>query len=372
MNNLNTAFSLKKTDAKTSARLGELCTPHGIIPTPIFMPVGTQATVKGMTPENLKDVGASVILSNTYHLFLRPGHKLIEEFGGLHNFMNWDRPILTDSGGFQIFSLKGLSKITDAGVEFQSHLDGGTKHFISPESAVEIQESLGSDIIMVLDECIPYPASKEYTKDSTRRSEEWALRCLKAQKRDDQLLFAIVQGGMYEDLRRDCALRLVDMDFPGYAIGGLSVGETKNQMLEMVQVSTDVLPRDKPRYVMGVGTPLDIFACVAAGADMFDCVMPTRNARNGTLFTSFGKLVIKNAKYSGDKGAIDPKCSCYTCRNYSRAYLRHLFVAGEILFHTLSTIHNLHFYLDMTEQIRASIEKGTFLELWNKFKEAYS
>jgi len=269
--------------------------------------------------------------------------------------MNWDRPILTDSGGFQIFSLKGLSKITDAGVEFQSHLDGGTKHFISPESAVEIQESLGSDIIMVLDECIPYPASKEYTKDSTRRSEEWALRCLKAQKRDDQLLFAIVQGGMYEDLRRDCALRLVDMDFPGYAIGGLSVGETKNQMLEMVQVSTDVLPRDKPRYVMGVGTPLDIFACVAAGADMFDCVMPT-----------------KNAKYSGDKGAIDPKCSCYTCRNYSRAYLRHLFVAGEILFHTLSTIHNLHFYLDMTEQIRASIEKGTFLELWNKFKEAYS
>ncbi len=365
------SFKLKKTDTRTKARRGELRTAHGSIQTPIFMPVGTQATVKSVTPENLCDIGSSIILSNTYHLYLRPGHKVVEELGGLHGFMNWKKPILTDSGGFQIFSLKDLCKIKDEGVEFQSHLDGGRKHFISPEDAVSIQESLGADIIMVLDECIPYPATKEYAKKSTTRSEEWALRCLKAQKRDDQWLFAIVQGGMYQDLRTDCAKRLVDMDFPGYAIGGLSVGESKEQMLEMAEISAEALPTNKPRYAMGVGTPLDLFACIAVGIDMFDCVMPTRNARNGTLFTHRGKISIKNSKYLSDKEPVDQECLCYTCKNYSKAYLRHLFVTKETLSCTLNTIHNLHFYLSLTEKIRKAIENKCFLELWQSFKSTY-
>jgi len=349
------SFTLKKTDIKTGARLGELSTPHGIINTPIFMPVGTQATVKGMTPEDLESIGASIILSNTYHLFLRPGHAVVEELGGLHGFMNWNRPILTDSGGFQVFSLKDLSKITDEGVQFQSHLDGGKKHFISPEKAVEIQESLGADIIMVLDECIPYPASKDYAKSSTKRSLEWALRCLQAQKRDDQWLFGIVQGGMYPDLREDCAKRLVDMDFPGYAVGGLSVGESKTQMLDMLEATRDILPTSKPRYAMGVGTPDDLFSCIALGIDMFDCVMPTRNARNGTAHIS-------------DSNPLDLECSCYTCKNYSRAYLRHLYTTGELLSYRLNTIHNLHFYLNLTKLIREAIANEYFHELWRDFR----
>jgi len=363
------SFTLKKTDTRTAARLGELSTPHGIINTPIFMPVGTQATVKGMTPEDLEvEIGASIILSNTYHLFLRPGHSVVEELGGLHGFMNWKKPILTDSGGFQVFSLKDLSKITDEGVQFQSHLDGGKKHFISPEKAVEIQESLGADIIMVLDECIPYPASKDYAISSTKRSLDWALRCLKAQKREDQWLFGIVQGGMYPDLRKDCAQRLVDMDFPGYAVGGLSVGESKTQMLDMLEATRDVLPTDKPRYAMGVGTPEDLFSCIALGIDMFDCVMPTRNARNATLFTSTGKVSIKNAAHIRDSNPLDLECSCYTCKNYSRAYLRHLYTTGELLSYRLNTIHNLHFYLNLTKRIRESIANESFHELWRDFR----
>jgi len=360
-------FTLIKKDKASSGRVGSITTPHGEIKTPVFMPVGTQATVKTLSPDDLREVGAEIILSNTYHLFLRPGHGLIREFGGLHGFMNWDRPILTDSGGFQVFSLADLRKISDDGVTFQSHLDGGAKHFFTPETAVEIQEALGADIIMAFDECIPYPASRDYAGESLERTLRWAVRCREAKKETGQALFGIVQGGMYPDLRKTSAEALVDIGFDGYALGGLSVGETKPMMYEMIEASVPSLPEDKPRYVMGVGTPEDLVEGVARGIDMFDCVMPTRNARNGTYFTSFGKVVIKNARYERDQQPIDPECGCSTCRNFSRAYLRHLLNAGEVLALRLGTIHNLFFYLNLMREIRQSLDQGRFWEFKREF-----
>jgi queuine tRNA-ribosyltransferase len=361
------SFSLIRKDASSSARLGKFTTPHGEVNTPVFMPVGTQATVKTLSPDDLVSVGAEIILSNTYHLFLRPGHELIREFGGVQKFMGWNRPVLTDSGGFQVFSLAELRKITEEGVTFQSPLDGGAKHLITPEYAVEIQEALGADIIMAFDECIPYPATRDYALESLERTLRWARRCKDAKKVSGQALFGIVQGGMYPDLRRRSAETLVDIGFDGYALGGLSVGETKPAMYEMIEASTPSLPEEQPRYLMGVGTPEDLVEGVDRGIDMFDCVMPTRNARNGTFFTSFGKVVIRNSRYERDKGPIDPECGCPTCRGFTRAYLRHLFNAGEVLALRLGTIHNLFFYLDLMRAIRASIEQGRFKEFKKEF-----
>ncbi|MEN8189768.1 MAG: tRNA guanosine(34) transglycosylase Tgt [Thermodesulfobacteriota bacterium] len=363
---MDSPFTLKSTSSDCSARTGEVKTLHGSFQTPIFMPVGTQATVKAVTPENLKEMGAQIILGNTYHLFIRPGHKLIEEFGGLHGFMNWDRPILTDSGGFQIFSLQDLAKISEDGAAFRSHLDG-SKLFLSPENAIEVQESLGADIMMCLDTCIPYPASHTETVKATDLTSRWAKRCLAAKSDNGQLLFGIVQGGMYPELRKQHVETLVELGFDGYAIGGLSVGEDKNLMQEMTEATAPHLPEDQARYLMGVGTPADLVEGVYRGIDMFDCVMPTRNARNGTLFTSKGKVVIKNARYRDDHTPIDSECDCYTCRHYSRAYLRHLFQCREILSYQLNTIHNLHFYLNLMSEIRSAIENDRFQEFRKDF-----
>ena len=357
-----------KTDPASSARLGVIGTSHGEVKTPVFMPVGTQATVKTLSTDDLVSLGAEIILSNTYHLFLRPGHELIREFGGLHRFMNWNRPVLTDSGGVQVFSLAELRKITEEGVTFQSHIDGGARHFITPEVAIEIQEALGADIIMAFDECIPYPATRDYARESLERTVRWAGRCAEARKDTGQALFGIVQGGMYRDLRTMSAEALVDIGFDGYAIGGLSVGETKPVMYEMLEASVPALPEDKPRYLMGVGTPEDLLEGVERGIDMFDCVMPTRNGRNGSFFTSFGKVVIRNAQYERDALPIDPECGCYTCLNFSRAYLRHLFNAGEVLALRLGTIHNLFFYLNLMRSVRSSIEQGRFTEFKKEFR----
>ncbi|THB73518.1 MAG: tRNA guanosine(34) transglycosylase Tgt [Desulfobulbaceae bacterium] len=346
------------------ARLGEVRTAHGTFQTPIFMPVGTQATVKALTPENLKACGAQIILGNTYHLYIRPGHELINQFGGLHQFMNWDRPILTDSGGFQIFSLKDLAKITEEGASFQSHLDG-SKLFLSPEDAIDVQQALGSDIMMCLDTCIPFEADKKQTVESTGLTTRWAARCRNAHTNRSQLLFGIVQGGMYPELRKQSADSLIEIGFDGYAIGGLSVGEPPPKMYEMTELTVPFLPEDYPVYLMGVGTPQDLVEGVWRGVDMFDCVMPTRNARNGTLFTSKGKVVIKNSRYRADHLPIDKACNCYTCRNYSRAYLRHLFVSREILAYQLNTIHNIHFYLDLMAQMRQAI-KADCLKAWRQ------
>lgn len=331
------------------------------------MPVGTQATVKTLSPADLRDIGAEIILSNTYHLFLRPGHELIREFGGLHRFMAWDGPILTDSGGFQVFSLAELRKITEEGVTFQSHLDGGVKHIVTPEDAVSIQEALGADIIMAFDECTPYPATRDYAQESLERTHRWAKRCREAKRDTGQALFGIAQGGMYSDLRKQSAESLVDIGFDGYALGGLSVGETKPVMYEMIEAAVPIFPEDCPRYLMGVGTPEDLVEGVDRGIDMFDCVMPTRNARNGTFFTSFGKMVIRNSRYERDKEPIDPGCGCYTCRNFSRAYLRHLFNAGEVLALRLGTIHNLFFYLGLMRRVRKALQEGTFREFKKEF-----
>jgi queuine tRNA-ribosyltransferase len=361
------SFSLIKKDDASCARLGKITTNHGEIKTPVFMPVGTQATVKTLSPEDLVRIGTEIILSNTYHLFLRPGHELIKEFGGLHRFMGWERPVLTDSGGFQVFSLAELRKIAEEGVTFQSHIDGGAKHFVTPEYAIEIQEALGADIIMTFDECIPFPATHDYARESLERTLRWAKRCRDAKKNRAQALFGIVQGGMYPELRKRSAEALVDMGFDGYAVGGLSVGETKPVMYEMLEMSVPSLPKDKPRYLMGVGTPEDLLEGVERGIDMFDCVMPTRNARNGMFFTSFGKVVIRNAQYERDKQPIDPECGCHTCRNFTRAYLRHLFNAGEVLALRLGTIHNLFFYLELMRNVRASILQGTFGEFKREF-----
>ncbi len=343
----------------TGARVGKLHTPHGTIPTPIFMPVGTQATVKTMTPEELKDLGAKIILANTYHLYLRPGADLVAAAGGLHSFMNWDGGILTDSGGFQVFSLDALRTITEDGVTFRSHIDG-SEHFISPEKSTEIQMKLGADIIMAFDECIPYPCEYEYARESTLRTSRWARRCLEAHQNKKQALFGIVQGSTYRDLRQLSVEGLLSLDFPGYGIGGLSVGEPKSLMYEILDYTLPLLPASKPRYLMGVGTPDCLLEGVARGIDMFDCVFPTRVARNGTVLTRRGRLVMRNARYARDFRPLDPECKCYTCRNYSRAYIHHLIRAKEILGLRLTTIHNLALTLDLMAAIREHIAAGTF------------
>jgi queuine tRNA-ribosyltransferase len=350
----------------TRARAGVLHTAHGDIPTPVFMPVGTQATVKGLNQRDLwDDLHAPIILGNTYHLFLRPGHELIRQLGGLHRFMSWPGALLTDSGGYQVFSLSGLRRITDEGVTFQSHLNGDA-HKFTPASTVDVQLAFGSDVMMVLDECPAYPVSHEYARVSMNRTIRWAeeafvhYRGKIAESPTRNALFPIVQGSMFPDLRRECAGRLLELDADGYAVGGLSVGEPRPLSMEMVEATEPLLPRDRPRYAMGVGMPDELPEYVARGVDMMDCVLPTRNARNGWLFTSEGKVVIKHARYRDDAGALDPACACYTCRNYSRAYLRHLFQAGEILFASLATRHNLQRYLDIMGEIRQSILLGQF------------
>ena len=365
-------YDLIKKDEVTGARAGMLHTPHGSFPTPIFMPVGTQATVKAVSPDELKDLGAGIILSNTYHLFLRPGMDLVREAGGLHKFMHWDRGILTDSGGFQVFSLGELRKITEEGVTFRSHIDG-SKKFLSPEISVAVQTALGSDIVMAFDECVPYPADYDYAKQSLARTLRWAERCKKAMTRDDQGLFGIVQGGMYKELRTESAEALVEMDFPGYAVGGLSVGESKELMYEMLEHSTEHLPQDKPRYLMGVGTPDCLVEGVARGIDMFDCVFPTRVARNGMAMTWTGRLVMKNQVFTHDHDVLEQGCGCYACRNgYTRAYIRHLVRAGEIFGLRLLTLHNLYFLQAFMRAMRESIVQNRFAEFrrdfWNNYQ----
>jgi len=342
-------------------------TRRGAIETPVFMPVGTQGTVKAMLPESVRDLGAQIILANTYHLFLRPGHELIRRLGGLHTFMHWDRPILTDSGGFQVFSLGALRKISEEGVRFQSHLDGSS-HVLTPESSIAVQEALGADIIMAFDECIPYPSPRTYVAESTDRSTRWARRCKEArQEGSGAALFGIVQGGMHADLRAKSATDLMNIGFDGYAVGGLSVGEEARLMYDVMDATLPLLPVDTPRYVMGVGTPENLIEGVSRGVDMFDCVMPTRNARNGVLFTTFGKVIIKQACYLADPLPVDPECGCYVCRNYSRAYLRHLYQSNEILASMLNTWHNLHYYLTLMENARRALDQGTFTEFRREF-----
>jgi queuine tRNA-ribosyltransferase len=352
----------------TRARAGLLHTAHGTIETPIFMPVGTQGTVKGLTQRDLADdLAVPILLANTYHLYLRPGHELIRKLGGLHRFMSWPNAILTDSGGFQVFSLSGLRKIHEHGVTFQSHLDGGL-HTFTPESTVDVQLALGSDILMVLDECPEYPVSHEYARDSMHRTVRWAreandhFRRRIGEMATRHALFPIVQGSMFADLRRECAEALVDLDADGYAVGGLSVGEPRPLSLEMVDATADILPKSKPRYAMGVGMPAELPEYVARGIDMMDCVLPSRNARNGYLFTSEGRVIIKHARYKDDDRPLDPRCPCYTCTSYSRAYLRHLFQSGEILYSVLATRHNIQRYLDIMREIRHAIRSDQFPE----------
>lgn len=359
-------FDLIKQDSKTSARLGKMITPHGMVHTPAFMPVGTQGTVKSMLPEEIKNCGAEIILGNTYHLYLRPGHETIKKLGGLHRFMNWPDPILTDSGGFQVYSLSALRKITPDGVMFRSHIDG-SQHFLSPQKAIEIQEALGSDIMMCLDDCTPYPATLSQTKESLALTVKWADLCRTAKTSVNQALFGIIQGGTYLDLRKQAVEETVILGFDGYALGGVSVGEPKEIMYEITDFITPLLPADKPRYLMGVGTPEDIVFGVSCGIDMFDCVIPTRCARHGLLFTNSEKIVIKNSRWRECNDPLDETCDCYTCKHYSRAYLRHLYVAGEILSMVLNTIHNVRYYMRLMEQIRAALKEGRFLEFKNDF-----
>ena len=357
---------------QTGARRGVIHTPHGDIQTPVFMPVGTQATVNSMTPDELKDmIDAKIILSNTYHLYLRPGSKLVKEAGGLHKFMNWDRAILTDSGGFQVFSLGDLRTISEEGVEFKSHLDG-SKHFFSPESVMETENDLGADIIMAFDECVEYPATYEYTKQSMERTTRWAKRCKEAHKNTEkQGLFGIIQGGFYKDLRDKSLEDLVAMDFPGYAIGGISVGEPKEEFLDILRYTTPKMPKNKPRYLMGVGTPDYLIEAALAGIDMCDCVLPTRIARNGTAMTWNGKVVVRNATYERDFTPLDSECDCYTCRNYTKAYLRHLVKTKEILGVRLLSIHNLYFLSKLMERVRKEIENDNLLNFKNEFYSKY-
>ncbi len=363
------SFELVAEDTNSQARAGVIHTPHGHIPTPVFAPVGTQATVKTLTPADLHDLGVKLLLSNTYHLYLRPGADLIAGFGGLHHFMQWHGPILTDSGGFQIFSLEGLRKIDEDGVTFRSHLDG-SEHRFTPEKVIAIQEKLGADIIMAFDECPP-PADYDYNVEALKRTHRWAERCRAAQTRADQALYGIVQGGIFTDLRAQSAEFLTGLDFPGYGIGGLSVGETKAQMHQMLEVMHPILPRHKPRYLMGVGSPEDLFECVARGVDQFDCVLPTRIARNGAVFTHQGRVSLRNARFATDQEPIEPDCQCYTCRAFSRAYLRHLIMAKETLALRLTTLHNLHFMLEIMRRIRQSIFDGTFVEYKQAFLATY-
>ncbi|MFP5106465.1 tRNA guanosine(34) transglycosylase Tgt [Neobacillus sp. C211] len=364
-------YELIKTCKQTGARLGRVHTPHGSFDTPAFMPVGTLATVKTMSPEDLKEMGAGIILSNTYHLWLRPGHEIIREAGGLHKFMNWDRAILTDSGGFQVFSLSEFRKIEEEGVHFRNHMSG-EKLFLSPEKAMEIQNALGSDIMMAFDECPPFPATYEYMQKSVERTSRWAERCLNAHGRpNDQGLFGIVQGGEYEELRKQSAKDLVSLDFPGYAVGGLSVGEPKDIMNRMLEHTTPLLPTNKPRYLMGVGSPDSLIDGSIRGIDMFDCVLPTRIARNGTLMTSTGRLVVKNAQFTRDFGPLDENCDCYTCRNYSRAYIRHLIKCDETFGIRLTSYHNLYFLLRLMEKVRQAIMEDRLGDFREEFFEQY-
>ena len=364
-------YELIKKDSRTKARRGRVNTPHGPIETPVFMPVGTAGTVKAMKPEEVRDMGAQIILGNTYHLYLRPGHEVVKAAGGLHKFMNWERAILTDSGGFQVFSLGAMRKISEEGVEFRSHIDG-SKHMLSPEKSMEIQNALGSDIMMAFDECAPYPADRNYVKNSLERTTRWLKRCKEYHKNtEQQSLFGIMQGGMYKDLRKQSAEEIVELDLPGYAIGGLSVGEPKEIMYEVMDDCVDYLPADKPRYLMGVGSPDCLFEGVERGIDMFDCVLPTRIARHGMAMTSQGRVTNKNAKYERDLTPLDPTCDCYTCRNYSKAYLRHLFKSDEILSSMLMTTHNLHFLVNTMAGIRKAIEEDRFLEYKKEFYDSY-
>ncbi|HYF95072.1 MAG TPA: tRNA guanosine(34) transglycosylase Tgt [Symbiobacteriaceae bacterium] len=360
-------IELLKTDPSSRARRGRLHTPHGTVETPVFMPVGTQATVKTLNPEEVRDLGAQIILSNTYHLYLRPGHDLVAEAGGLHRFMNWHGAILTDSGGFQVFSLSELRKITEEGVKFRSHIDG-SEHFLSPEKAMEIQNALGADIIMAFDECTPWPCEWEYARRSMERTTRWLMRCKEAHRRPDtQALYGIVQGSTFGDLRREHARQIVELDLPGYAIGGLSVGEPKELMAEMLDVAVPLLPENKPRYLMGVGSPEDLVEGVWRGIDQFDCVLPTRIARHGSVFLPEGKLTVRNAEFARDFEPIQQGCDCYACRHYSRAYIRHLLKAEEMLGLRLCSIHNLRFLVRTMEEIRASIETGTFARYRKEF-----
>lgn len=355
-------FELLHQDATTGARRGRLHTPHGTVETPAFMPVGTAGSVKAVGPDELRELGAEIILGNTYHLMLRPGEGLIRDLGGLHRFTSWPRAMLTDSGGFQVFSLSERRDITEEGATFRSHLDGSS-HLLTPERSVQIQEALGADVIMALDECPPSLSERAYLEASLARTTRWLQRCAAAWSRGGSSLFGIVQGGLHADLRRRHAEEVCAVDLPGYALGGYSVGESPEAMHESVALSAPLLPRDKPRYLMGVGTPLDLVTCVAAGVDLFDCVLPTRCARNGLLFTSEGKVVIKNAAHARDERPLDPACACYTCRTFSRAYLRHLFVAKEILAMRLNTLHNLSFFLGLMRRAREAIEQDRYAEL---------
>lgn len=362
-------YELEKTDGQ--ARAGKIHTAHGVIETPIFMPVGTRASVKTMTSEDLEDIGSQIILGNTYHLYLRPGHELIEKVGGgLHGFMNWKKPILTDSGGYQVFSLSSLNKISEEGVIFQSHIDG-SRHMIGPEKSMEIQKALGSDIVMAFDECPALPASKETLRTSMELTLRWAKRCKDYELKEYQNLFGIIQGGLHIDLRTECMERLKEMDFPGYALGGLSVGEKNEEMIQFCSDFCPTMPADKPRYLMGVGKPLDVLTGIKNGLDMFDCVLPTRNARNGQVLTSLGPVNIKNQRYKEDQGPLDPNCSCKACSHYSRAYIRHLFNVGEYLAGQLITHHNLYFYLEMTRNARKAILNGKFDEYYQSFYNSY-
>ncbi|MBN2134515.1 MAG: tRNA guanosine(34) transglycosylase Tgt [Acidobacteria bacterium] len=369
------SFTILSKDKETAARLGVIETQHGSVPTPVFMPVGTQGTVKALTHRTVEELGADIILGNTYHLYLRPGHELIREFGGLHKFISWNKPILTDSGGFQVFSMSDLNKVTEEGVKFSSHIDG-SKHMLTPEKSIEIQQALGSDIIMAFDECTPYPATEQQTLESLNLTTRWAHRCRDAfNKESGSLLFGIVQGGMFPTLRTKSSHELQEIDFDGFALGGLSVGEPKDLMFEIIDHTVPTLPEGKPHYLMGAGMPADIVKAVALGIDMFDCVLPTRNARNGYVFTESGKMIIKHAKYRMDSNPLDIDCQCYTCRNFSRAYLRHLFQSGEITAAILLTIHNLYFYLDLIRQIRESLQSGNFYEWYKenlpRYEEGY-
>ena len=359
-------FKLIGKDGTSEARRGTIITPHGSVNTPVFMPVGTQATVKSVAPETLRELGTEMVLTNTYHLYLRPGHEIIRKLGGIGKFMNWQGPVLTDSGGFQVYSLSPLRKISPEGVTFQSHIDG-SRHFLTPSLAIGIQEALGSDIMMAFDECTPYPATFAEAEKSLSLTVQWAKWCKEAKTQSHQALFGIIQGGIYPELRKRAVEDICAIGFDGYAIGGVSVGEPRNLMLDSTAATAPLLPWEKPRYLMGVGMPADIIDCVYHGIDMFDCVIPTRSARHGLLFTNQEKIVIKHARYREDESPLDSTCDCYTCRNYSRAYLRHLYVAGEILGMTLCTIHNIRYYMRLMERIRAAIDEGRYAEFRSEF-----
>jgi len=359
-------FEVTKSDAKTAARLGRITTAHGVIDTPVFMPVGTRASVRAMTPEELVELGAEIVLANAYHLYLRPGHELVAEAGGLHKFMHWNRPILTDSGGFQIFSLSPIMRITPDGVEFRALIDG-SKHFLTPELAIKVQEDLGADIIMPLDQCTPYPSDHRFVAEAVATTSAWAGRCRTAHKREDQALFGIIQGGVYPDLRRRSLDELLALDFPGYAFGGLSVGEPSEEAHNILAETAPLVPAEKPRYLMGVGSVVDIVAAIGQGIDMFDSVFPTRVARNGTALTSSGRVNIRNRRYERDMGPLDVQCSCYCCANYSRSYIRHLYMAGEILPLRLLSWHNLAFTIGAVGAARQAIERGDYRQWADRF-----